>query len=121
MLSIHGGRYRTCCTVDILSTTVRQNGRERDKTGDSATEFLVRLVALSWARERQCDKTGERARQGEKTDAIATLKFCRSLARFVVLLPVLSHCRERDSDSVKCPISATIIFSFELKQSSFRS
>ena len=42
------------------------------------------------------------------------MKLCRTVvcfvARFVALFHVLSHCRGRDSDGAKCPVSATIDF-----------
>ena len=51
--------------------------------------------------------------ESDTTGEIATLKLCRTVARFVALSlslsPVVSHCRGRDSDSAKCSImSATI-------------
>ena len=80
----YGGCYRKPHTVVISPTTVRQNARQRDKTLHmySATEFTVATSPV--------------------------LSHCAAICRTVVRFVALSWARYRDSDSARCPISATI-------------
>ena len=66
--------------------------------------YLAHDSAAKRARERQCDKTDENDSATKRATTFQCRPFCH-----VALSLVLSHCRVRDIDSAKCPISATIL------------